>query len=147
MKTNKCTCTSSWIKIPVPYMYTCTYMYYTQRYKTLFPIEAILQSCRQCNKPDTVHLVPIEVWYKTWHINHEISSTCTHNKSSTRDYGQIGSTRQAATPCRSAGDLYQALAGSNEQALTGHRAACSQSLIFTACKEYRPPGVSLNFSM
>ena len=25
----------------------------------LFPIEAILQSCRQCNKPDTVHSVHV----------------------------------------------------------------------------------------
>ena len=53
---------------------------------------------------------------------------------STRDQGQIGSTRQAATPCRSADDLYQALVSSNEQALT-------------ACEEYKPLGVFLNFSM
>ena len=44
--------------------------------------------------------------------------------------GLIRSTRQAATPCRSAGDLYQALAGSDEQVLTGNRATCSQALIF-----------------
>ena len=57
---------------------------------------------------------------------------------------QIGYTRQAATPCRSAGNLYQALAGSNEQALTDHRATCSQSLMsLTACEEYKPLG--LNF--
>ena len=43
---------------------------------------------------------------------------------------------------------YQALAGSNEQAPTGHHATCSQLLMsLTACEEYRTPGVSLNFSM
>ena len=48
--------------------------------------------------------------------------------------GQISSTRQAATPCRSAGDLYQALAGSNKHTLTNHRATCSQPV---ACEEYK----------
>ena len=56
-------------------------------------------------------------------------------------------TRQAATPCRSDGDLYQALVGSNEQALTGYHATCSQSLMsLTACEEYKPLAVCLNFS-
>ena len=56
---------------------------------------------------------------------------------------------KVATPCRSAGDLYQALVGSNGLALTGHCAACSLQLLmsFTFCEEYKPPGVFLNFSM
>ena len=38
-----------------------------------------------------------------------------------------------------AGDLYRALAGSNEQALASHHATCTQSLkSFIVCKEYKP---------
>ena len=58
--------------------------------------------------------------------------------------GQIGSTRQAATPYRSAGGLYQALAGAST-----YRSPCrlNQSLMsLTACEEYKPLGVCLKFS-
>ena len=66
----------------------------------------------------------------------------------TQDKGQIGSTRQVAVPCRSAGDLYQALADSNKQALTDHHATYSQSLMsLTACKKYKPLGVALTSLM
>ena len=62
--------------------------------------------------------------------------------------GPNGVYRQATTPCRSAGDLYQALMGSNEQALTDHRATCTQLLMsLTACEDYKPLGICLNFSM
>ena len=66
----------------------------------------------------------------------------------TQDKGQIGSTRQVAVPCRSAGDLYQTLADSNKQALTDHHATYSQSLMsLTACEKYKPLGVALTSLM
>ena len=60
---------------------------------------------------------------------------------------RLGPNRVYKTDCytlRSAGDLYQELVSSNEQAFTDHGASCSQLLmLLTACEEYKQLGVSL----